>query len=86
MKTTDLLIYAGLFMAGIVPGLWSWLTPKTSPLVRTDDWRQPWVADLMDLQMELETAGNATASETCRMLIMEIVSNGSVVKQAKVKP
>lgn len=86
MKTLDLIVYGGIALAAAV--VWAW--PKIKEWIPSQstfsgDWRQPWVAQLMDLQLDLESANNSVASETCRQLIMEIVSNGSISKPPKVK-
>lgn len=94
MKTLDLIVYGGLALAAaaayLYPLLKSWV-PSFSVAVsseedwREQDWRQPWVTRLMDLRADLNSAGNDTASETCRQLIMEIVSDGPVSKPLKAR-
>lgn len=85
MKTLDLVIYGGLAVAGVVATFWPSLSKWFAPSEAETDWRQGWVASLMDLQLCLEKAGNDTARETCRQLIMEIVSNGPISKSPGVK-
>jgi hypothetical protein len=89
MKTLDLIIYGGLALAAaaayLYPLLKSWVPSFSEAVASEEDWRQPWVASLMDLRADLNSAGNDTASETCRQLIMEIVSDGPVCKPLKAK-
>jgi hypothetical protein len=89
MKTLDLIVYGGLACAAaaayLYPLLKSWMPSFSVGDTTSDDWRQPWVASLMDLRADLDSAGNDTASETCRQLIMEIVSDGPISRPQKAK-
>lgn len=86
MKTLDLIVYGGIALVAAVTWLWPKLKEYIPSRPNSDaDWRQPWVASLMDLQLDLESASNSVAAETCRQLIMEIVSNGPASKPQKVK-
>ena len=83
MNPLDLIVYCGLAVAAaypLVPLLVSRLLFRTTVTVDEEDWRQPWVARLMDLQGLLDEHENKKASETCRLLAMEIISNGPTVK------
>ena len=82
MNPLDLIVYCGLAVAAaypLVPVLVARFRTRTTVTVE-DDWRQPWVARLMDLQGLLDEHENKKASETCRLLAMEIISNGPTVK------
>jgi len=76
----DYLVYGVIALVALGPAIWPQVqrllantTTKEEP-----DWRQPWVAKLMDLEVELTINGNDAAATTAKKLLTEIIYDGEV--------
>lgn len=89
---TDLVVYSAVAAVALGPVLWPVIQailrrravrPDISkPIVSApaSDWRQPWVARLMDLQRVLEENKNSAAADTTKRLVTEIIYDGKPAK------
>lgn len=72
----DYIVYGLIAIVAIGPALLPYLQRIPEP---STDWRQPWVARLLELQRLLEEQKNDTAAKTTKKLITEVIYDGKVV-------
>jgi hypothetical protein len=74
----DYIVYGVIALIAIGPSLLPYLQVPLMPAAQVD-WRQPWVARLMELQRILEEQKNDTAAKTTKKLLTEVIYDGKVV-------
>lgn len=72
----DYIVYGVIAVIAIGPAVLPYLQGVPRPAA---DWRQPWVARLLELQRLLEEQKNDTAAKTTKKLITEVIYDGKVV-------